>query len=62
MIYFFLLKTSSKADIKEVKYIISLVNEFSDTIVQTSEVFQNKLTEYGKVVLKNNVFFLKLGK
>lgn len=58
---FLLLKTSSKADIKEVKYIISLVNEFSDTIVQTSEVFQNKLTEYGKVVLKNNCF-LKLSK
>ena len=58
---YLLLKTSPKAEIKEVKYIISLVNEFSNNLVQTSEIFQNKLTEYGKVVVKNNCL-LKLNK
>lgn len=53
---YLLLKTSPKADIKEVKYIISLINEFSNNIVQTSELFQNKLTEYGKIIIKNNCF------
>lgn len=51
---YLLLRTSPKADIKEVKHIISLVNEFSNNLVQTSEVFQNKLSEYGKVLVKNN--------
>ena len=51
---YLLLKTNPKADIKEVKYIISLINEFSNNLVQTSEIFQNKLTEYGKIILKNN--------
>ncbi len=53
---YLLLKTSPKADIKEVKYIISLVNEFNANIVQTSELFQYKLYEYGKVFVKNNCF------
>lgn len=58
---YLLLKTSPKAEIKEVKYIISLVNEFSNNLVQTSEIFQNKLTEYGKVIVKNNCL-LRLNK
>lgn len=58
---YLLLKTSQKADIKEVKYVISLVNEFSNNLVQTSEIFQNKLTEYGKIILKNNCL-LRLNK
>lgn len=56
---YLLLKTSPKANIKEIKCIISLINEFCSNIVQTSELFQNKLTEYGKILVKNNCF-LKL--
>jgi len=53
---YLLLKTSQKANIKDVKPIISLINEFSNGIIQSSELFQNKLTEYGKILLKNNCF------
>lgn len=53
---YLLLKTSPKANIREVKCIISLVNEFNANIVQTSELFQYKLYEFGKVILKNNCF------
>ena len=53
---YLLLKTNPKADIKDVKPIISLINEFSNGIIQSSELFQNKLTEYGKILLKNNCF------
>lgn len=56
---YLLLKTSSKADIEDIKPIISLINEFSNGIIQSSELFQNKLTEYGKILIKNNCF-LKL--
>ena len=56
---YLLLKTNPKADIKDVKPIISLINEFSNGVIQSSELFQNKLTEYGKIILKNNCF-LKL--
>jgi len=59
---YLLLKTSPKAEIKEVKYIISLVNEFSNNLVQTSEVFQNKLSEYGKALIKNNCFLKLISK
>lgn len=53
---YLLLKTSPKANIKEVKCIISLVNEFNANLVQISELFQYKLYEFGKVILKNNCF------
>lgn len=54
---YLLLKTNPKANIKEVKCIISLINEFNANIVQSSELFQYKLYEFGKVILKNNCFF-----
>lgn len=53
---YLLLKTSPKADIKEVKYIISLVNESMADLMHASELFQYKLYEFGKVILKNNCF------
>lgn len=53
---YLLLKTNPKADIKNVKNIISLINEFNANIVQTSELFQYKLYEFGTVFLKNNCF------
>lgn len=53
---YLLLKTSPKADIKEVKYIISLVNESMADLMHASELFQYKLYEFGKVFVKNNCF------
>lgn len=53
---YLLLKTNPKSDIKNVKSIISIINEFSNGLVQTSEIFQNKLSEYGKILIKNNCF------
>ena len=47
---YLLLKTNPKANIKEVKCIISLINEFNANIVQSSELFQYKLYEFGKVI------------
>ncbi len=58
--FFLLVKTNSKADIKDVKHVLSLVMEFCSSTFQPREVFQNTLTEHGKVLVRNNCF-LKLG-
>lgn len=58
---FLLLKTNSKADIKDIKHMLSLVTEFCASTFQPKEVFQNKLTEYGTIMIKNNCF-LKINK
>lgn len=60
--FYLLLKTSSKANVAEIKYIISLISEFSTNIIQTSEVFQNKLNEYGEILIKNNCFLKLINK
>lgn len=58
---FLLLKTSSKADIKDIKHILSLITEFCACAFQPKEVFQNKLIEHGTIMIKNNCF-LKISK